>query len=76
MQDFNFESAMTRLEKIVEEMERDDQTLEESLKLFEEGTRLAAFCSETLQKAEQKMTTFTREEIDSPQTEEAAPRDD
>lgn len=37
-----FEESMTRLEQIVRAMERGDVALEESLKLFQEGTELLA----------------------------------
>ena len=36
----NFEQSMARLEQIVRAMERGDVPLEQSLKLFEEGTAL------------------------------------
>lgn len=47
-----FEENMTRLEQIVRSMERGDVALEESLKLFQEGTDLVAQCSKLLDKAE------------------------
>lgn len=59
-----FEDAMLRLEKIVELLESGQQPLEESLKLFEEGTKLAAFCSASLKKAEQKIEMLTQVEKD------------
>ncbi|MBQ2668409.1 MAG: exodeoxyribonuclease VII small subunit [Clostridia bacterium] len=52
----NFEEAMIRLKEITETLERGGVTLEESIKLFTEGTELSAFCYETLQNAEQKIT--------------------
>ena len=39
-----FEASMTRLEQIVRAMERGDVALEESLKLFQEGTELVRNC--------------------------------
>ncbi len=51
-----FEDALTRLREITELLERGNATLEESLKLFAEGTELSAFCYEALQKAELKIT--------------------
>ncbi len=50
-----FESAAARLEEIVKLLEEGDQPLEKSLKLFEEGSRLAAFCYRKLSDAEQKI---------------------
>ena len=55
----NFEDAMTRLREITEILERGNVTLEESIKLFGEGTELSAFCYETLQSAEQKISELT-----------------
>ena len=54
-----FETAMARLEEIVSLLEQGNCSLDESLKLFEEGTRLTAFCSDTLKAAEQKIVQLT-----------------
>lgn len=54
-----FEQAMTRLEEIVALLERGEVPLEESLKLFEEGTSLMKQCSTLLDKAEQKVSKLT-----------------
>ena len=51
-----FEKALARLEEIVAGLEMGDAPLDESLKLFEEGAKLAAQCSVMLDKAEQKVT--------------------
>ncbi|WP_446808340.1 exodeoxyribonuclease VII small subunit [Methylomonas sp. 2BW1-5-20] len=50
-----FEEAMEELEKLVEQMERGDISLEESLKSFERGIRLTRTCQQALQDAEQKI---------------------
>ena len=47
-----FEENMHRLEQIVRAMERGDVPLEESLKLFQEGTELVAACGKLLDEAE------------------------
>ena len=47
-----FEQSMQRLEQIVRAMERDDVALEESLKLFQEGTELVRSCGKLLDEAE------------------------
>lgn len=47
-----FEENMTRLEQIVREMERGDVPLQESLKLFREGTALVETCGKLLDEAE------------------------
>ena len=48
----SFESNMQRLEQIVRAMERGDVPLEESLKLFQEGTELVRTCNQLLEKAQ------------------------
>lgn len=47
-----FEENMQRLEQIVRAMERGDVPLEESLRLFREGTRLVESCDKLLDEAE------------------------
>ncbi len=47
-----FEESMTRLEQIVRAMERGDVALEESLKLFQEGTELVHSCQTLLDEAQ------------------------
>ena len=47
-----FEENMQRLEQIVRAMERGDVALEESLKLFQEGTQLVQMCGKLLDDAE------------------------
>lgn len=51
----SFEAAMQRLEEIVKLMERGELPLEDSLKLFEEGTALVRQCGGLLDTAEQKI---------------------
>ena len=51
-QNKTFEQSMQRLEQIVRSMERGDVALEESLKLFQEGTELVRSCSKLLEEAE------------------------
>ena len=51
----SFESNMQRLEQIVRAMERGDVALEESLKLFQEGTELVRACGKLLDEAELKV---------------------
>ena len=47
-----FEQSMQRLEQIVRSMERGDVPLEESLKLFQEGTELVRSCNQLLDDAQ------------------------
>ena len=48
----SFEQNMQRLEQIVRAMERGDVPLEDSLKLFQEGTELVRSCNGLLEKAQ------------------------
>jgi exodeoxyribonuclease VII small subunit len=50
-----FEKKLSRLEEIVQKMEKGDMALEESLKLFEEGVKLSRECQVQLTKAETKV---------------------
>ncbi|HET97531.1 MAG TPA: exodeoxyribonuclease VII small subunit [Desulfurivibrio alkaliphilus] len=58
----NFEEAMSRLEKITRELEEGELSLEQSLKKFDEGVRLADFCSKTLDEAEKKVEILLKKE--------------
>ena len=59
MAEMTFEQAMTRLEQIVATLESGRCTLDDSLKLFEEGTKLTAYCADQLKTAEQKIVKLT-----------------
>jgi exodeoxyribonuclease VII small subunit len=50
-----FEKKLGRLEEIVSKMESGDLSLEDSLKMFEEGVKLSRECNTQLQVAEQKV---------------------
>ena len=54
-QNRSFEQNMQRLEQIVRALERGDVPLEESLKLFQEGTELVRACGTLLDEAEQQV---------------------
>lgn len=64
-----FEEAMARLEEIVAKLENGEETLEASMKLFEEGAKLSAQCCDTLDRAEQKIIELTNTEGDYQQDE-------
>jgi exodeoxyribonuclease VII small subunit len=64
----SFEEAMKRLEEIVSHLEKGDIPLEESIRLFEEGSGLLALCSSQLEEAEQKVSLLRRGDDD--ETEE------
>ncbi|MDR9415690.1 MAG: exodeoxyribonuclease VII small subunit [Gracilimonas sp.] len=48
----SFEEALNKLESIVEQLEDEEITLEDSVKLYEEGVRMSKFCTEILEQAE------------------------
>jgi exodeoxyribonuclease VII small subunit len=51
----DFEKKLTRLEGIVQKMEKGDLSLQDSLKLFEEGVKLSKDCQVELADAELKV---------------------
>jgi exodeoxyribonuclease VII small subunit len=58
--ELNFEGAMDRLEKIVEQMESGKLPLEDLIVCYEEGMKLVKTCQERLANAEQKIEIITR----------------
>lgn len=56
----SFESELARLQEIVAKLEKGTESLDDSLKLFEEGTKISKFCYEVLDKAEQKITNVSQ----------------
>ena len=67
----SFEDAMGRLEEIVGLLERGECGLDQSLKLFEEGAKLAGQCEELLDKAEQKVSLLLANDGEVPFAEDA-----
>ena len=55
-----FEEAMQRLQEIVRKLESGEVSLEESMKLFEEGAKLSSQCYQLLDKAEQQVTQLVK----------------
>lgn len=51
----SFENKLSRLEEIVAKMESGELSLDDSLKLFEEGVKLSRDCNKELSEAEQKV---------------------
>ena len=62
-----FESALERLERIVDEMEGDRLPLEQLLERYSEGTDLLKVCQEKLDAAEKKIEIITRNAAQKPQ---------
>src|ERR1700683_722899 len=57
----SFEESLTKLEKIVAPLEGGDLNLEDSVRLFEEGTRLSADCRKQLEEAEGKVELLVKQ---------------
>ncbi len=56
-----FEASLKELEKIVRGLEEGDLSLEESLKLFEDGVRLSRECQERLNQAERRIEVLLKD---------------
>lgn len=56
-----YEEAVTRLEEIVEQLETDEILLDDAVKLYQEGLKLAALCKERLAAAEGSVTLLRQE---------------
>lgn len=69
----SFEKDLKRLEEIVAKLEEGETTLDESMKLFEEGIKLSRLCSEKLDKAEKKVEILIRDEKGEVKTEPFEP---
>ena len=68
--ELNFEGAMDRLEKIVEQMESGKLPLEDLIVRYEEGTNLVKICQERLANAEQKIEIIARNSAGKPVVKE------
>lgn len=56
----NFEQAMKRLEEISQILEKGEISLEESIKLYQEGTKLIEFCQNKLDEAQKIIQKLSR----------------
>jgi len=68
-----FEQSLKKLETIVDKLEKGELTLEESLKLFEEGMGLSAACKKELEAAEGKVQMLIKQRDGSLKTEPFPP---
>jgi exodeoxyribonuclease VII small subunit len=57
----SFEAALKQLEETVQKLEKGELPLEESLKLYEDGIRLARFCHAKLEEAEGKIEQLVKD---------------
>jgi exodeoxyribonuclease VII small subunit len=71
--ELNFEGAMDRLEKIVEQMESGKLALEDLIVRYEEGMNLVKICQERLANAEQKIEIIARNSAGKPVVKEFEP---
>ncbi len=62
MADKTFTQALSDLQNAASEIGRQATTLEDSLKLFEQGMKEAEFCKDILDKADQKISVYEQEE--------------
>lgn len=58
----SFEENVEQLEKIVQELEKGDLNLDESIKKFEEGMNLSKKCNEILEEAEKKIRVLIKKD--------------
>jgi exodeoxyribonuclease VII small subunit len=72
----NFEASLASLEQIVRELERGDLPLEDSLKLFENGVRLARECQDRLNQAERRIEVLMRDSDGRPVVSEFEKEED
>jgi exodeoxyribonuclease VII small subunit len=65
----SFEESLQKLEAIVEQLEKGDLALEDSLKLFEQGVGLSAACKQELEAAEGKVQMLVKRRDGTMKTE-------
>lgn len=54
-ENLNFEQSIEKLEKIAEELESGELSLDDSIKKFEDGMKLSKKCTEYLENAEKRI---------------------
>ena len=64
MKEINFETSMEQLEKIVQDLEKGDLNLDDSIKKFEEGMKISKECNKILEDAEKKITVLINDNGD------------
>jgi exodeoxyribonuclease VII small subunit len=64
--EMSFEEAMAELERVVNQLERGDVPLEDSIKLYERGAALNKRCEEKLKEAEEKVAAITLDGAGNP----------
>ncbi len=66
----DFETSLKELEEIVEQLETNDLTLDETLAKYESGIKMYKQCYQTLEKAEKKINILLKSSIGEIRTEE------
>lgn len=62
----DFETSLKKLEEIVKDLEEGELTLEQSLERYEQGIRLARFCTTKLEEAEKRIEMLQKDEQGEP----------
>jgi len=70
-QSMTFEQALERLEHIVQRLEAGEESLEDSLRLYEEAVTLWRLCEKRLHAAQERIKVLTDQEDDEAATESA-----
>jgi len=70
-----FENSLKELERIVRRLEEGELTLEDSLRLFEDGVKLSRECQERLNQAERRIEILLKDENGDPNLEILKPED-
>lgn len=60
MAEIKFEEALKKLEKIVEDLEKGDLSLDDALKKYQEGIELSRLCAQRLENAKKKIDVLTK----------------
>lgn len=60
--ELSFEAAMAELEQVVDQLERGDVPLEQSIELFQRGMKLSQLCNQKLEQVERKIEMIVEED--------------
>ena len=63
IEDLTYEQALSELEEIIQNLEADEHTLEETLAMFERGQALAQYCAKLLEVAELKVQELSGDQL-------------
>lgn len=62
----SFETSLKRLDEVVKKLEQGGESLDDALKLFDEGTKLVGVCNKILDTAEQKVALILKDSNGEP----------